>query len=98
VTAVVPEQTDLTTEEAAARLRVPVETVQAWLRSGQLRGYRVGRLWRVPLAALDDFCRGNWRQQTPGQRKGRNRRESAGEFEAKCRRNRERLRAAGLLA
>jgi excisionase family DNA binding protein len=95
--AVIPEATDLTTEEVAGRLRKPVESVQAWLRSGQLRGYRVGRHWRVPVAALDEFCRGNWRQQTPGRRKERNRREASGEFEAKCRRNRERLRAEGLL-
>ena len=42
----------LTVEEAAARLKVDVETVRRWLRSGQLRGLKFGRMWRIPAGAL----------------------------------------------
>jgi len=42
----------LTVEETAARLKVDVETVRRWLRSGQLRGLKFGRMWRIPAGAL----------------------------------------------
>lgn len=42
----------LTVEEAATRLKVDVETVRRWLRSGQLSGVKIGRLWRIPSNAL----------------------------------------------
>jgi excisionase family DNA binding protein len=38
----------LTPEELARALRVDPETVRRWLREGQVRGQKVGRLWRVP--------------------------------------------------
>lgn len=49
---------DLTTEEVAATLRLHRATVQRLLKSGRLRGYQIGRSWRVPQAALEEFRHG----------------------------------------
>ncbi|GAA6756343.1 hypothetical protein Thermus77420_18190 [Thermus thalpophilus] len=38
----------LTPEELAEALRVSPETVRRWLRNGEVKGQRAGRLWRVP--------------------------------------------------
>ena len=38
----------LAPEELASALRVHPETVRRWLREGQVRGQKAGRLWRVP--------------------------------------------------
>ncbi|AEV17311.1 hypothetical protein TCCBUS3UF1_p140 (plasmid) [Thermus sp. CCB_US3_UF1] len=38
----------LTPEELAGALRVSPETVRRWLRTGEVKGHRAGRLWRVP--------------------------------------------------
>lgn len=47
----------LTAEEVAARLRVHVGTIQRWLRTGQLRGVRLGGRtgYRVMTADLNEF-------------------------------------------
>jgi excisionase family DNA binding protein len=45
----------LTVKEAAARLRVSDRTVFTWLRSGQLRGLKAGRKWRIPAAEVQAF-------------------------------------------
>lgn len=42
----------LTTSETAALLRVSDDTVRRMLRSGELSGVRVGRLWRVRSQCL----------------------------------------------
>ncbi len=39
----------LTVKEAAKRLKLSVPSVRKALASGELRGLRVGRLWRVVL-------------------------------------------------
>ena len=50
------ESTDLlTTEEVAARLRVGVETIWRYLRSGMLPGIRLGKYWRIRKADLEAF-------------------------------------------
>ncbi len=46
---------DLTTEEVANTLRLNKATVQRMLKTGRLKGYQIGRSWRVPSVALDDF-------------------------------------------
>ncbi len=46
---------DLTTEEVASALRLNRATVQRMLKTGRLKGYQIGRAWRVPTVALDDF-------------------------------------------
>jgi len=47
--------------EVAARLRVDPETVRNWLRSGRLRGVRMGGRragWRIPVAEVERLERG----------------------------------------
>ena len=46
---------DLTTDDVAAALRLNKATVQRLLKTGRLEGYQIGRAWRVPPAALEDF-------------------------------------------
>jgi excisionase family DNA binding protein len=45
----------LTPQQVAERLQVQVQTVVRWLRSGQLRGTKFGRLWRVTEPDLHAF-------------------------------------------
>jgi len=45
----------LTVPEVAGILRVSVRTVYNLLEAGALRGVRVGRAWRVPESALEEF-------------------------------------------
>jgi excisionase family DNA binding protein len=37
-----------TPEEIAAALRVSEETIRRQLREGQIKGQKVGRMWRIP--------------------------------------------------
>jgi excisionase family DNA binding protein len=48
----------LTPEEAATRLKVSRLTIGDWLRSGKLKGVKVGRLWRVRERDLENFLKG----------------------------------------
>lgn len=43
--------------EVAERLQVEYRTVYKLIQQGKLRAIRVGRLWRVPSVALDDYLR-----------------------------------------
>lgn len=88
-----PNANDLTVEEVAAMTRQKPETLQAALRRGQLRGYKVGASWRVTRAALADYCR-EWQAATPAGRKRRRKPGRMAERDAAAER---RLRAAGLL-
>jgi excisionase family DNA binding protein len=49
----------LTLAEAAEALRVSQATVRRLIDAGELRGVRVGRLWRVPKAALEAYLGGD---------------------------------------
>lgn len=44
-----------TVVEVAERLKVPQRTVKRWLLSGQLRGLKAGRKWRVKPSAIEQF-------------------------------------------
>jgi excisionase family DNA binding protein len=44
-----------TVVEVADRLKVPPRTVKRWLVSGQLRGLKAGRKWRVRADAIEAF-------------------------------------------
>jgi excisionase family DNA binding protein len=46
-----------TVVEVAERLKVPQRTVKRWLVSGQLRGLKAGRKWRVTPSAIEQFLR-----------------------------------------
>ena len=45
----------LTAEECCEALRVGYNAVYELLNSGKLRGYRNGRVWRIPKAALKEY-------------------------------------------
>jgi excisionase family DNA binding protein len=45
----------LTPDQVASRLQVTDQTIYNLLRTGDLRGHRVGRLWRVEPADLQEF-------------------------------------------
>lgn len=47
----------LSLEEVAYRLNVSVQTVRRLIESGQLRGVKVGKQWRVRQEDLDDYIR-----------------------------------------
>jgi excisionase family DNA binding protein len=42
-------------DEIAKQLDVEVETVRAWLRRGELTGYKLGNDWRVKPTDLQSF-------------------------------------------
>ncbi len=48
-------ETDLTTDDVAAALRLNKVTVQRLLKTGRLKGYQIGRAWRIPAPALEAF-------------------------------------------
>jgi excisionase family DNA binding protein len=45
----------LTPEQAAERLLVAKKTILDWLRTGQLKGRKAGRLWRIRERDLEAF-------------------------------------------
>lgn len=42
----------LTVEEAACVLQVNTDTVRRWLRSGEITGRKLGRVWRITQGDL----------------------------------------------
>ena len=38
----------LTPREVAEIYQVKITTVREWLKSGKLKGFRIGGLWRIP--------------------------------------------------
>ncbi len=58
----------LTVQQVADQLQVRPKTVREWLKSGQLKGVKIGgRQWRVKESDLQAFVDG----QTGGGRKGK---------------------------
>ncbi len=45
----------LTPSDVAKRLQMNERTVTLWLRNGHLRGFKIGKEWRVSDVDLDDF-------------------------------------------
>ena len=45
----------LTTEEACEALRIGYNALYDLLNSGKLKGYRNGRVWRIPRLALQEY-------------------------------------------
>lgn len=45
----------LTVEEACELLRIGYNAIYALLGSGKLRGYRNGRVWRIPKESVKKF-------------------------------------------
>ncbi len=49
------DETLLTPVDVANRLQVNERTVTQWLRKGHLRGFKVGKEWRISAADLEGF-------------------------------------------
>ena len=47
----------LTVEDAAKVLLVKPTTIREWLKSGKLKGVKMGRLWRVRESDLETFIK-----------------------------------------
>lgn len=47
----------LTPDDAAKALVVKSSTVREWLRTGRLKGMKMGRLWRVKESDLAEFLK-----------------------------------------
>jgi excisionase family DNA binding protein len=47
----------ITPEDTAERLKVSKNTILDWLRSGQLKGVKAGRLWRLRERDLAEFLK-----------------------------------------
>lgn len=47
----------LTVEDAFEALRIGYNAIYELLNIGKLKGYRNGRVWRIPRAALIEFVR-----------------------------------------
>ena len=45
----------MTTEETCEALKVGYNTLYELLNSGQLKGYRNGRTWRIPKLAVQEY-------------------------------------------
>lgn len=60
----------LTPNEAAAYLKVPVETVWRWCRQGILPAAKIGKYWRVDKRELDAFI-ASQRGRTTGTGQGK---------------------------
>ncbi len=45
----------LTPPQVAQRLQMNERTVTQWLRQGHLRGFKIGKEWRVSARDLDNF-------------------------------------------
>jgi len=43
----------LTTEEAAELLRMHVRTVQRLIRDGEIRAFKVGGRWKIPVEEIE---------------------------------------------
>lgn len=44
-----------TVEQVAEMLSVRVYTIREWLRTGKLHGHKIGSLWRITRANMDEL-------------------------------------------
>lgn len=57
-----PEETVfITTEQAARRYNVHVETIRRWARAGKIAAVRIGRKYHVSVRAMDAAVMGSRR-------------------------------------
>jgi excisionase family DNA binding protein len=47
----------ITPKDAADRLVASPSTVLLWLKTGQLKGIKAGKLWHIPERAIDEFLK-----------------------------------------
>ena len=56
----------LTPEQVAESLQISKITVMTYLRTGKIKGIKVGRLWRIQESDLRDFLKSPYKLQTRG--------------------------------
>jgi excisionase family DNA binding protein len=54
-----------TPEEVAVLLKMSKKTVLTWLREGKLKGYRLGKLWRISAESVEELLKGSGREFEP---------------------------------
>ena len=62
----------LTADEIADELRIDQETVLRWLRRKELRGYKLGKIWRIYRADLEKFLEERSNRSNPVLEDGNN--------------------------
>jgi len=60
----------LTPPQVAKHLQVNERTVTQWLRRGHLRGFKIGKEWRVSARDLDEFLEQSANVPARAQRNG----------------------------
>lgn len=50
-----PEQM-MTTRQVAELFQVHIDTVRAWINSGDLRAIRIGQKWRIPRSEFTRYA------------------------------------------
>ncbi len=60
----------LTPPQVARHLQVNERTVTQWLRQGHLRGFKIGKEWRVSARDLDNFLEQSANVPVSAQRNG----------------------------
>jgi excisionase family DNA binding protein len=55
----VNEQPFLTVKQVAEKLRIPVSSVQRYIRKKKLAAHRVGRIYRISPADLEQYLQRN---------------------------------------
>jgi excisionase family DNA binding protein len=49
----------ITVEQAAEKLQVKPNTIRTWIKQGRIPGRKIGRVFRIPEQALDEFTGGS---------------------------------------
>lgn len=57
----------LKTDEACEALRIGYNALYDLLRSGELKGYRNGRTWRIPKVAVQEYILSHVHSTMPNQ-------------------------------
>ena len=60
----------LTPEQVAESLQISKITVMTYLRTGKIKGIKVGRLWRIQECDLRDFLKSPYQLETNGRHHG----------------------------
>jgi excisionase family DNA binding protein len=53
----------LTVQEIANKYKVTSAAVHKWIKEGKLKAIKMGRLWRIPESALQEFIKVSKREK-----------------------------------
>lgn len=46
-----------TPDEIAKQLKITRQAINKWIREGKLKAVKLGRIWRIPESALQEFIK-----------------------------------------